>query len=57
MHGITSSSALIGCVIGGRLLVSFVSRLGTTQFAETGIRSVPLGGGSYYPEIFILQLR
>ena len=38
MHGITSSSALIGCVIGGALSGFFPP--GTTQFVETGIRAV-----------------
>ena len=32
MHGITSSSALIGCVLGGAISGIFASRLGRTLF-------------------------
>ena len=48
MHGITSSSALIGCVIGGALSGFFASR----------IRAVlPVCIGILLSRIFILQLR
>ena len=57
MHGITSSSALIGC---DRWCSFRFLRfpLGTTQFAETGIRAVlPVCIGILLSRIFILQLR
>lgn len=44
MHGITSSSALIGCVLGGAMSGVFASRLGRRKLFATGCHSVlPIG--------------
>jgi len=48
MHGITSSSALIGCVLGGALSGIFASRLGAVLFFLSAL-------GSYYPEFLFFE--
>ena len=53
LHGITSSSALIGCIIGSAISGFLASRLGrkpTLMFA--GILFLVSALGSYYPEFF-----
>ncbi|MDE5805613.1 MAG: D-xylose transporter XylE, partial [Paramuribaculum sp.] len=53
IHGITSSSALIGCIIGSAISGFLASRLGrkpTLMFA--GILFLVSALGSYYPEFF-----
>ena len=56
MHGITSSSALIGCVLGGALSGIFASRLGrrnSLRLAAVFFSSSALG--SYYPEVLFFE--
>lgn len=56
MHGITSSSALIGCIIGGAVSGFFASRLGrrdTLRFAALLFFLSALG--SYYPEFLFFD--
>ena len=53
LHGVTSSSALIGCIIGSAISGFLASRLGrkpTLMFA--GILFLVSALGSYYPEFF-----
>ena len=53
LHGITSSSALIGCIIGSAISGFLASRLGrkpTLMFA--GILFLVSALGSYYPQFF-----
>ena len=53
LHGITSSSALIGCIIGSAISGYLASRLGrkpTLKFA--GVLFLVSALGSYYPEFF-----
>jgi len=53
MHGITSSSALIGCVIGGALSGFFASRLGRRNSLRLASVLFFLSAlGSYYPVFF-----
>ena len=52
MHGITSSSALIGCVLGGALSGIFASRLGRRLAAVLFFLSAL---GSYYPEFLFFE--
>ena len=52
MHGITSSSALIGCVLGGALSGIFASRLGRRNSAVLFFLSAL---GSYYPEFLFFE--
>lgn len=50
-HGITSSSALIGCIIGSAISGFFASRLGRKQsLFMAGIMFFLSALGSYYPE-------
>lgn len=56
IHGITSSSALLGCIIGSAISGYFASRLGrkpTLIFA--GILFLLSAIGSYYPESFFFS--
>lgn len=56
IHGITSSSALLGCIIGSAISGYFASRLGrkpTLIFA--GILFLVSAIGSYYPEFFFFS--
>lgn len=56
MHGITSSSALIGCVIGGALSGFFASRLGRRNSLRLASVLFFLSAlGSYYPEILFFD--
>lgn len=56
IHGITSSSALLGCIMGSAISGYFASRLGrkpTLIFA--GILFLVSAIGSYYPEFFFFS--
>ncbi|MDR1527019.1 MAG: D-xylose transporter XylE [Dysgonamonadaceae bacterium] len=54
LHGITSSSALIGCVIGGALSGFFASRLGRRDSLRIASVLFFLSAlGSYYPEFLL----
>ena len=56
MHGITSSSALIGCVIGGALSGFFASRLGRRNSLRLASILFFLSAlGSYYPEFLFFD--
>ena len=56
MHGITSSSALIGCVIGGALSGFFASRLGRRNSPRLASVLFFLSAlGSYYPEFLFFN--
>ena len=57
MHGITSSSALIGCVLGGAISGIFASRLGRRNSLRLAAVLFFLSAlGSYYPEVSILRI-
>ena len=55
MHGITSSSALIGCVIGGALSGFFASRLGRRNSLRLASVFFLSALGSYYPEFLFFN--
>ncbi len=56
MHGITSSSALIGCVIGGAISGYFASLLGRRNSLRLAAVLFFLSAlGSYYPEFLFLD--
>lgn len=56
MHGITSSSALIGCVIGGAMSGVFASRLGRRNSLRLAAILFFLSAlGSYYPEFLFFE--
>ncbi|EKU92658.1 D-xylose transporter XylE [Bacteroides oleiciplenus] len=56
MHGITSSSALIGCVLGGALSGIFASRLGRRNSLRLASVLFFLSAlGSYYPEFLFFN--
>ena len=56
MHGITSSSALIGCVLGGALSGIFASRLGRRNSLRLAAVLFFLSAlGSYYPEVLFFE--
>ena len=56
MHGITSSSALIGCVLGGALSGVFASRLGRRNSLRLAAVLFFLSAlGSYYPEFLFCE--
>ena len=56
LHGITSSSALIGCIIGSALSGIFASRLGRKKsLFIAGILFFISAVGSYNPEIFFFD--
>lgn len=56
MHGITSSSALIGCVVGGALSGIFASRLGRRNSLRLASLLFFLSAlGSYYPEFLFFD--
>lgn len=56
MHGITSSSALIGCIIGSALSGIFASRLGRKKsLFIAGIFFFLSALGSYYPEFLFFD--
>lgn len=56
MHGITSSSALIGCVIGGSVSGYFASLLGRRNSLRLAAVLFFLSAlGSYYPEFLFLE--
>ena len=58
MHGITSSSALIGCVIGGAISGYLASRLGRRDSLRLASVMFFLSAlGSYYPEFLFLRIR
>ena len=54
MHGITSSSALIGCIIGSALSGLFASRLGRKRsLIVASVLFLLSALGSYYPEFLL----
>lgn len=56
MHGITSSSALIGCVLGGAISGIFASRLGRRNSLRLAAVLFFLSAlGSYYPEFLFFD--
>lgn len=56
IHGITSSSALIGCIIGSALSGLCASRLGRKKsLAIAGVLFFISALGSYYPEAFFFN--
>ena len=56
MHGITSSSALIGCVLGGALSGIFASRMGRRNSLRLAAVLFFLSAlGSYYPEVLFFE--
>ena len=56
MHGITSSSALIGCVLGGAVSGYFASLLGRRNSLRLAAVLFFLSAlGSYYPEFLFLE--
>lgn len=56
MHGITSSSALIGCVIGGALSGYFASRMGRRDSLRLAAVLFFISAlGSYYPEFLFFE--
>ena len=56
MHGITSSSALIGCVLGGAISGIFASRLGRRNSLRLAAVLFFLSAlGSYYPEVLFFE--
>jgi MFS transporter, sugar porter (SP) family len=56
MHGITSSSALIGCVLGGALSGIFAARLGRRNSLRLASVLFFLSAlGSYYPEFLFFD--
>lgn len=56
IHGITSSSALIGCIIGSALSGYFASRLGRKpSLVFAGVLFLVSAIGSYYPEFFFFS--
>ena len=56
MHGITSSSALIGCVLGGAISGIFASRLGRRNSLRLAAILFFLSAlGSYYPEFLFFE--
>ena len=56
IHGITSSSALIGCIIGSALSGFFASNLGRKNSLFHSRRLVlSVGIGSYYPEFLFFD--
>lgn len=56
MHGITSSSALIGCVVGGALSGVFASRLGRRNSLRLASVLFFLSAlGSFYPEFLFFD--
>ena len=56
MHGITSSSALIGCVIGGAISGYLASRLGRRDSLRLASVMFFLSAlGSYYPEFLFFE--
>lgn len=57
-HGITSSSALLGCIIGSAISGCLASRYGRKQsLFLAGIMFFLSALGSYYPEFFFLVWR
>ena len=55
MHGLTSSSALIGCIIGSGISGFFASRIGRKRsLVFAGVCFFLSAWGSMYPESFIL---
>lgn len=53
IHGITSSSALLGCILGSALSGYFASKLGRKpSLVFAGILFLVSAIGSYYPEFF-----
>lgn len=57
IHGITSSSALIGCIIGSALSGFFASNLGRkNSLFIAGVLFFLSALGSYYPEFLFLRL-
>ena len=56
MHGITSSSALMGCVIGGALSGYFASRMGRRDSLRLAAILFFISAlGSYYPEFLFFE--
>ena len=56
LHGITSSSALIGCIIGSALSGVFANRLGRKYaLAAAGVMFFLSALGSYYPEFLFFD--
>ena len=56
MHGLTSSSALIGCIIGSALSGLFASRLGRKKsLVLAGVFFFLSALGSYYPEFLFFD--
>ncbi|WP_315264892.1 D-xylose transporter XylE [Tannerella forsythia] len=56
MHGITSSSALIGCILGSAISGFLASRLGRKQsLLVAGVLFLLSALGSYYPEFLLFE--
>lgn len=56
IHGITSSSALLGCILGSALSGYFASKLGRKpSLVFAGILFLVSAIGSYYPEFFFFS--
>ncbi|MBO7466526.1 MAG: D-xylose transporter XylE [Bacteroidaceae bacterium] len=56
LHGITSSSALIGCIIGSAISGFMATRLGRKRaLFIAGVCFFLSAAGSYYPEFFFFQ--
>ena len=56
IHGITSSSALIGCIVGSALSGFFAQRLGRKKsLAVAGVFFFLSALGSYYPEFLFFE--
>lgn len=56
MHGVTCSSALIGCIIGSALSGIFATRFGRKRsLFFAGIMFFLSAVGSYYPEVFFFE--
>lgn len=56
IHGITSSSALLGCIIGSAISGYFASKLGRKpSLVFAGILFLVSAIGSYYPEFFFFS--
>ena len=56
LHGITSSSALLGCVIGGAVSGYFATRLGRRNSLRLAAVLFFISAlGSYYPEFMVME--
>ncbi|MBR5801655.1 MAG: MFS transporter, partial [Alistipes sp.] len=56
LHGITSSSALIGCILGSAISGLFATRLGRKRsLFVAGVLFLLSALGSYYPEFLFFE--